>query len=181
MMPIQRKSRFTTSECAVSELKTLIHQSSQSTGIANREQSGLGRMVQQIEKVCNCRQLVVQQSRRRVFPGFEFFSRVCHAHRQDCPYFQSQTTTTASITFQFGVGDFSISPHLVLRGFAREDSPAFQLWHELGWYQARTLPECIFILRQLPTRLHLLFSQGKASPSEKDAFGGTLLHVSSIL
>jgi hypothetical protein len=131
-----------------------------------------------------------------MFPGIEFSSQIVISHRRDCPYARNQklvkklglqffhinrlagTAIKASFSVQFGAGEFSISPFLALRGCSRRDSPAFRLFDELGWDEAKTLPQYISIMRQVPTRLLLLFTDGKASPNEKDEFGRTLLHVS---
>jgi hypothetical protein len=196
IMPFERGSPCNSRESELEKLEKHPFQNSQTTNIAITEQSSLACIVENIEKVCNCRQLVVQQASRRIFPGLEFFSQIAISHRQDCPYSRNQKVTKklglniihvskligaamkASFAIQFGAGGLSISPYLALRGFSRKESPAFTLFNELRWAEAETLPQYISILRQIPTRLHLLFTNGEASPNETDQFGETLLHVS---
>ena len=148
-----------------------------------------------VEKLCVCRPLTVCRSSKSIFPGIEFSSQTTASHRQDCPYSRDQKLTRkvsinvfhiskliemvlqASFTVQFGAGGMSISPSLELRGFSRNDSPAFTLFKELEWYEARTVSHYLSILSQISTRLRFLFTNGEASPSETNEYGDTLLHV----
>lgn len=116
-------------------------------------------------------------------------------HRPDCLYFRkneivkriglalkrtnalASTAIEGSLALQITSDSISISPHLTLRGVPREDSPAFDLFYDLGLKEAATVTECIAILRQLPGRLQLLFANGEASPTELDETGSTLFHV----
>lgn len=149
-----------------------------------------------IEAVCNCRQAVIQKSTVTMILGIECFSQITSRHRQDCSLARTQKSTrisglqyshfsrwlrtaiNASFRVQFGAGELSIIPHLSLRGCYSDDSPAFKLLCELGWSQAKTLSQYTSIMKQYPTRLLLLFTDGKASPNEKDELGETLFHVS---
>jgi len=195
-VPFEDHSRTIRRKSKLSKLEDVISQTSRTGNNTITGQPVFTHTVEDIEKICNCRQLVVQRSRRAIFSVIEFSSQIAISHRQDCPYARNQkptkklglqifhisqlvgTAIKGSFSIQFGAGDFSISPYLSLRGFSRRDSPAFELFDELGWDGTKTLSQYISIMRQLPTRLILLFTDGKASPNEKNEFGQTLFHVS---
>jgi len=148
---------------------------------------------------CNCRPLIVQQSFKNIFNGLGFFSQISTPHLKDCPYsLHNESTRTLGLslftvnkligfatkvtfTLRLGAGGFAISPHLAFRGFSRDGSPAFRLFYELGWDNAKTETQYVAILRQIPARMRLLFANGEATPSETDEYGDTLLHVSQSL
>jgi hypothetical protein len=195
-VPFQDHSSTIRRKSDLSELEDLISQTSRTGNNRITGQPGFTHTVEDIETICNCRQIVAQRSKRAIFSVIEVSSQIAISHRQDCPYARNQKSTKklglqifhisqlvgtaikGSVSMQFGAGDFSISPYLSLRGFSRRDSPAFELFDELKWDGAKTLSQYISIMRQLPTRLLLLFTDGKASPNEKNEFGQTLFHVS---
>lgn len=160
------------------------------------KQSNTANIVEPVERLCTCRRLTVQQSSKKIFPALELFSQTTASHRRDCPWSQNQLlirkmglnifhiskllgiVIQCSFAVQFGAGGLSISPYLALRGFSRNNSPAFTLFEEFGWYEASTVPQYVSILGQISTRLQLLFTNGESSPYETDESGGTLLHVS---
>jgi hypothetical protein len=196
VMPFERNPRFTIHESELERLEKLLSQSSQTTNVAIKGQSSLSCIMENVENLCNCRQVIVQRASRIIFTGLKFFSQTALLHRQDCLYFRNQKVTKkmglriiqpnklvgavieVSCTLQSGAGDLSISPYLALRGFSRKNSPAFALFEEFGWGKVVTLPQQLSSMRQIPTRLNLLFSTGEASPNETNEFGETLLHVS---
>jgi hypothetical protein len=161
------------------------------------KQSNTANIVEASEKLCTCRRHTVQQSSKNIFPALELSSQTTASHRQDCPWSRNQPlirkmgldifhiskligiVIQCSFAVQFGAGGLSISPYLALRGFSRNNSPAFTLFEEFGWHEARTMSQYVSILGQISTRLQLLFTNGESSPYETDKEdGGTLLHVS---
>ena len=71
-----------------------------------------------------------------------------------------------------------------LRGVVFNDSPAFALLSPWGrrfdktWPNLPTLDASVTLMRGVIDRLEILFSEGKASPTDVDICGNTLLHVS---
>lgn len=90
-----------------------------------------------------------------------------------------------SITITTGAGGLSISPHISVRGFVREDSPAFrlfdlQMWrNELSkWDDKHKLEVLAKRAEDTLRQLRILFDTGEAAPSDVDIDGRTVMKVS---
>ena len=147
--------------------------------------------------VCVCS--VRQESKTQWIAGsnLQLFTKVARTHSRGCPLFSSswQTNTIGikyvhaaaplrvalelSLTATRGAGGISLSPLIQVRGFVRDDSPAFKLVNEfnlkLGLSNAGDSElEVIKAMRQIRS----LFDEGKAKPGDVNTYGETILGVS---
>ena len=81
--------------------------------------------------------------------------------------------------FRYGAGGLSISPSLTIRGFVFDKSPAFALLdgYSDSWEPIRPVETISVKIYETIENLGRLFAEGKASPSDVDSKGDTLMHV----
>lgn len=150
----------------------------------------------------NCVCSVGQESTTQWVAGsnLQLFTKVAGTHSRACPLFSSswQTNTIGikyvhaaallrgplelSLTATRGAGGFFFSPLIQVRGFVRNDSPAFKLVHDLNLKLC--LPTLVILnwkLQKLPIRqIKWLFDEGKAKPGDVNTEGATILGVSLV-
>ena len=79
-----------------------------------------------------------------------------------------------SMSISHGAGGLSISPNLTFRAIVSDDSPAFAL---LAEHSRMTLEEVSLSWDSISQEIYKLFREHKASPSDVNSTGETLLHV----
>lgn len=131
-------------------------------------------------------------------PGLSMFNSQETQHRHHCPYlsrskksiilsvrisrigFLLSKTIQFSVKFSYGVGICSISHHLNFAGVIYPESPAFAWWDRTSnslWSIRAPMGNGTVHLSQCLQELEQLFQDQKASPSDVNQDGETLLHV----
>jgi hypothetical protein len=154
---------------------------------------------------CSCQPRVRKHGSKKYFWNTIFFIRSTdkNSHTSQCPlikYAKSQTTCFgvnvlfcnyflkgilfASMLATTGAGGWSISPNLGFRNTVN-DSPAFAIVYQLGGVQVNkesgrmeSVICCPSHIQAAIQQLQEVFAEGRASPSDLDILGDTILHVS---
>ncbi len=84
----------------------------------------------------------------------------------------------ASLKSTRGAGGAAISAFMRIRGVVFVNSPAFALVDSNTLSKVSAIEAFGPFLRGIVQKLDALFNEGKASPTDIDDYGNTLLHVS---
>jgi len=147
-------------------------------------------------RLCSCRKRTVRYETNYTFGWLRFLasSENILVHSKSCPFWNPVTETqskelgvayirpvfgkavTLAVKATRGAGGLSISPLLTLRGFVRETSPVFDLFNYPNL--PSDLGSADHYFHYASTRMLQLFSEGSASPFDRDIGGYTILRVS---
>jgi hypothetical protein len=153
---------------------------------------------------CSCTQSPYVRRTWYTPRNFSFFRFSTTSHQKTCPLYKIakqietlgfrysfrsrflSTSIRATLSVTTGAGGLSINPQMSIFNVVPHGAPAFELLHpyHLCTLRERDAPSymnnlCGF-LNTTFHRLCNLFRDGKASPTDTDTFGQTLLHVSYI-
>jgi len=144
-----------------------------------------GGVTDTISRYCAC------SRRPLISSSISFFA----LHESDCPLYEAGKHTfgvaakynfcnrllglsvSVMMTVTRGAGAFSINPTIQFQGIVDEDSPAFTLVNKAISHGLINASETLTTTRD---GLLVLFREKKAAPTDRLAYGSTILHVSEI-
>lgn len=161
---------------------------------------GFSEVLHPSRALCSCKIGSTYESSNLVTGSLNFFrsSAISCIHQNGCPlripprkktvigmrYIRCGLLLSRILTFSIsitrGAGGSSISPSLTFRATVSNDSPAFALFN-FDTIRSMTRSQNVNYYTWATQELYRLFREQKASPSDVDSCGQTLLHVSDYL
>lgn len=148
------------------------------------EQAFTGLKSGQLASICHCRGSSFPTDLKQHTPSCRYRQSVykSRAMRRRFSFISTFFGFNVSALFDFSMGahDLKIAPSLTLRAVVPFHAPAFALIDKLRRINWNSKEEVVLDLADTTiVQLRQLYAEGKASPSDINPFGFSILHVSS--